>query len=135
MVRQRGPLILMQTSKAATHKARRRQPEQFHICHINVNSSGEAGGCIDAQCSLPSHDSSHMQSKGRTNHPTLTAQDSGSANHLPFVPLLASMIFSPERDYPAFPVIKQCSYISPLRIVSRITSFAILRLQKRRTQL
>ena len=60
---------------------------------------------VHAQCCLSSLDSSHMQSKTRTNHPNLIAPETGSANHLLFMLLLASMIFSPERDYPVFPVI------------------------------
>ena len=54
--------------------------------------------------SFSSIDSSHMQSKERISHPTLIAKKSVSANHLLFVLLRSSMIFSLERAFPAFPV-------------------------------
>ena len=56
----------------------------------------------------------------RTNHPTLIVPESGSANHLLFKPLLASMIFSPERTFPEhFPWLAVFLYLfhkNPFRI-------------------
>ena len=80
--------------------------------NTNANPSGEAGGCTCAVLSLPL-DSSHMQNKRWTNHAALPGPESGSANPLLFMSLRSSMIFSTERNHPAFPVIRQCSVSLP----------------------